>query len=44
MVEIKDNPTLHELLDLENYKFRPERMMVFHVEEYEWNGPKHIMT
>ncbi len=42
IVEIKDDPTLHELLDLANYKFRPERMMVLHVEAYDWNCPQHI--
>ena len=42
IVEIKDDPALHKLLDLENYKFRPERMMVFHVEAYDWNCPQHI--
>ncbi len=25
-----------------NYKFRPERMMVLHVEAYDWNCPQHI--
>ncbi len=42
IVEIKDDPILHRLLDLEDYKFRPERMMVFHVEAYDWNCPQHI--
>ncbi len=42
VVELKDNPDLHQLLDLEGYKFRPERMMVFHVEAYDWNCPQHI--
>ena len=42
IVEIKDDPALHKLLDLENYKFRPERMMVLHVEAYDWNCPQHI--
>ena len=42
VVELKDNPDLHHLLDLEGYKFRPERMMVFQVEAYDWNCPQHI--
>ena len=42
IVEIKDDPALHKLLDLEDYKFRPERMMVLHVEAYDWNCPQHI--
>lgn len=42
IVEIKDDPALHKLLDLGDYKFRPERMMVLHVEAYDWNCPQHI--
>jgi len=42
VVELKDNPELYELLDLDDYKFRPERMMVFHIEAYDWNCPQHI--
>jgi len=42
IIELKDNPTLYKSLDLEGYKFRPERMMVFHVEAYDWNCPQHI--
>ena len=42
IVELKDNPELLESLDLQNYKFRPERMMIFHVEAYDWNCPQHI--
>jgi predicted pyridoxine 5'-phosphate oxidase superfamily flavin-nucleotide-binding protein len=42
MVEIKDDPKLYELLDLDDYKFKPERMMVFHIEAYDWNCPQHI--
>ena len=42
IVELKDDPALYNLLDLENYKFKPERMMVFHVEAYDWNCPQHI--
>ena len=42
VIELKDNPELYEQLDIENYKFRPERMMVFHIEAYDWNCPQHI--
>ncbi len=42
VVELKDNPELYDSLDLKNYKFRPERMMVFHIEAYDWNCPQHI--
>lgn len=42
IVELKDNPELYASLDLDEYKFRPERMMVLHVEAYDWNCPQHI--
>ncbi len=43
VVELKDNPELYDVLDLKDYKFRPERMMVFHIEAYDWNCPQHII-
>ncbi len=42
VVELKDNPELYDLLNVEDYKFRPERMMIFHIEAYDWNCPQHI--
>jgi len=42
IVELKDDPDLYDLLDLAAYKFRPERMMVFNIEAYDWNCPQHI--
>lgn len=42
-VELADNPDLYKLLDLSEYKFRPDRMMVLHVEAYDWNCPQHIV-
>ena len=42
VVILKDNPELYELLNLETYKFKPERMMIFHIEAYDWNCPQHI--
>jgi len=42
VVELKDNPELYDSLDLNDYKFRPERMMIFHIEAYDWNCPQHI--
>ncbi len=43
IIELKDDPELYKLLDLNEYKFRPERMMVFDVEAYDWNCPQHII-
>jgi len=42
VVELIDEPELYESLDLNDYKFRPERMIVFHIEAYDWNCPQHI--
>ena len=42
VVELKDNPELYDSLDLSDYKFRAERMMIFHMEAYDWNCPQHI--
>ncbi len=42
IVELNDEPELYGLLDLNDYKFRPERMMVFNIEAYDWNCPQHI--
>jgi predicted pyridoxine 5'-phosphate oxidase superfamily flavin-nucleotide-binding protein len=42
IVALKDNPELLASLDLGDYKFRPERMMLFLIEAYDWNCPQHI--
>jgi len=42
ITELDDDPALYELLDLSEYKFRPERMMILHIEAYDWNCPQHI--
>lgn len=42
IVELKNDDSLFEFLDLGEYKFRPERMMVLHIETYDWNCPQHI--
>lgn len=42
MVELKDDPALYALLEVKDYRARPERMMVLHIEAYDWNCPQHI--
>ncbi|CAG5067486.1 hypothetical protein DYBT9623_00207 [Dyadobacter sp. CECT 9623] len=42
IMEISDHPDLYELLKPEAYRFRPERMLVFHIKAYDWNCPQHI--
>ncbi len=41
IIELNDQELFNKL-NLENYKFRPERMMVFNIEAYDWNCPQHI--
>jgi predicted pyridoxine 5'-phosphate oxidase superfamily flavin-nucleotide-binding protein len=43
IIELKDNPELVSKLDLGDYQYRPERMMLFHIEAYDWNCPQHII-
>ena len=42
VVELKDHPALYDLLDLTEYKFKPERMKVLNIEAYDWNCPQQI--
>ena len=42
MLELNDNPALYDALYLNEYNFRPDRMMVLHIEAYDWNCPQHI--
>ncbi len=42
IIELKDDRELYKLLDLDEYKFKAERMMVFDIEAYDWNCPQHI--
>lgn len=43
IIELQDNPELLSKLDLGDYQYRPERMMIFHIEAYDWNCPQHIV-
>jgi hypothetical protein len=40
--ELKDFPELYESIKPKNYKFRPERMMIFNIKAFDWNCPQHI--
>lgn len=42
IVELKDNESLYNTLKPDDYKFRPERMMIFEIQAYDWNCPQHI--
>jgi uncharacterized protein len=40
--ELKDRPDLLKRLSVEDYIYKPERMMVFTLEAFDWNCPQHI--
>jgi predicted pyridoxine 5'-phosphate oxidase superfamily flavin-nucleotide-binding protein len=42
IVEIRDHPDLYDLLKPDDYKFKPERLMIFQIKAYDWNCPQHI--
>jgi hypothetical protein len=42
LVALKDNPELLQKLTLPEYKYHPERMMIFKVLAFNWNCPQHI--
>ncbi len=44
VIEIEDNPALFQELKPEDYKSKPERMLIFHIEAYDWNCPQHIIA
>ena len=43
VVELDENRALYEVLNLDDYNFRPERMLVLNIEAYDWNCPQHII-
>ena len=43
VVELKENTELLKKLDLGEYNYRPERMILFHIEAFDWNCPQHIV-
>ena len=42
IIELADDPRLYELIRPNDYQFKPERMMIFHIKAYDWNCPQHI--
>ncbi len=43
VVERSENPALFDQLDPADYPHRPERMLLFDIQAYDWNCPQHIM-
>ena len=42
IVEINEDHNLYNFLRPQDYKFKPERMIIFHIKAYDWNCPQHI--
>jgi predicted pyridoxine 5'-phosphate oxidase superfamily flavin-nucleotide-binding protein len=42
VMELADNLALFDKLALNEYKHRPERMLIFEVKAFDWNCPQHI--
>jgi len=42
IVNLEDDPGLYDFLRPQDYKFKPERMLIFRVKAYDWNCPQHI--
>lgn len=42
IIELEENKELYDLLKPVDYKFRPERMLIFEIQAYDWNCPQHI--
>ena len=42
VVSLDEKSELREMLELENYRYHPERIFVFKVKAFDWNCPQHI--
>ncbi|MEK6155464.1 pyridoxamine 5'-phosphate oxidase family protein [Flavobacteriaceae bacterium 3-367] len=42
VVSLTERPDLLEMLQLEGYKYKAERIFLFHVKAFDWNCPQHI--
>jgi uncharacterized protein len=42
ILDLEENPEIYDFLKPSDYKFRPERMMLFTIKAFDWNCPQHI--
>lgn len=42
IVELSEDNNLYDFLRPKDYKFKPERMILFKINAYDWNCPQHI--
>ncbi len=43
LIELQEDSSLYEFLRPKDYKFKPERIMIFRIKAYDWNCPQHII-
>ena len=43
VLSLQENTEMVRKLDLEEYNYRPERIIVFHIKAFDWNCPQHII-
>jgi predicted pyridoxine 5'-phosphate oxidase superfamily flavin-nucleotide-binding protein len=42
VVSLSEQPELEKKLELEDYKYKAERIFLFHIKAFDWNCPQHI--
>lgn len=42
IIDLSEDSSLYDFLRPKEYKFKPERIMLFKVKAYDWNCPQHI--
>ncbi len=42
VVSLSEQPELAKKLELEGYKYKAERIFLFHIKAFDWNCPQHI--
>ncbi|MGM9478862.1 pyridoxamine 5'-phosphate oxidase family protein [Pedobacter sp. GSP4] len=42
IVDLTEDPGLYDFLRPKDYKFKPERLIIFHIKAYDWNCTQHI--
>ncbi len=42
LVALQEDSNLYDFLRPKDYKFKPERIMIFRIKAYDWNCPQHI--
>ncbi len=42
ILSLEGNAKLKRKLELDDYKYKPERIILFHIKAFDWNCPQHI--